>query len=288
MREACRPAASGTPTGAAESPLPLPTGLHVVRAVTARHRHRLGAGSTRRTWLVAELLGDGAGEGLGRLSLTSTTVDPVDVARASSEAYTVARSGCATAAAVMASAPRTHNATCTAQSVRPGMPYSRVPSSRSMIHTRSAETRAEESLASSESTASPGRFLSISVSSSSLERASPNLPNPLPVRPEVAASCSSRPARSASLAAGRASVVVDGLSSPGGQGRWRRARSRRRRTGCLRHWSPVIACVPQSTSGRRWALPGDVDGTLPGAERRESHHGDSALAAGWFTRAGRR
>ena len=112
MREACRPAASGTPTGAAESPLPLPTGLHVVRAVTARHRHRLGAGSTRRTWLVAELLGDGAGEGLGRLSLTSTTVDPVDVTRASSEAYTVARSGCATAAAVMASAlaPTTRHA----------------------------------------------------------------------------------------------------------------------------------------------------------------------------------
>ena len=48
------------------------------------------------------------------------------------------------------------SATCTAQSVRPSSPNSRVPSSGSTIHTRSAPSRTGSSAASSDSTASSG------------------------------------------------------------------------------------------------------------------------------------
>ena len=63
--------------------------------------------------------------------------------------------GNATAPAV--SAPRSHRATCTAQSLRRGSPYSRVPSSGSTIHTRSWRWRRGSSAPSSESSASSGR-----------------------------------------------------------------------------------------------------------------------------------
>ena len=63
--------------------------------------------------------------------------------------------GSATAPAV--SSPRSHSATCTAQSVRPGSPNSLVPSSGSTIQTRLADSRAGSSAPSSDSTASPGR-----------------------------------------------------------------------------------------------------------------------------------
>ena len=52
---------------------------------------------------------------------------------------------------------RCHNATCTAQSCRSGSLNSCVPSSGSIIQTRSAESRAALSVASSLSTASFGR-----------------------------------------------------------------------------------------------------------------------------------
>ena len=63
--------------------------------------------------------------------------------------------GNATAPAV--SAPLSQRATCTAQSLRRGSPYSRVPSSGSTIHTRSWRCRRGSSAPSSDSRASSGR-----------------------------------------------------------------------------------------------------------------------------------
>ena len=80
-----------------------------------------------------------------------------------------------------------HSATCTAQSSRPGMPYSRVPSSGSMIHTRSADSRAGESTDSSDSTASSGRASASPASSNSFASWSPRLPSSLPSSPDVGA-----------------------------------------------------------------------------------------------------
>ena len=66
-----------------------------------------------------------------------------------------------------------HRATCTAQSILPGSPYSRVPSSGSTIQTRSAPKRRGSSLPSSESTASSGRCLANSDARNSCAIASP-------------------------------------------------------------------------------------------------------------------
>ena len=79
--------------------------------------------------------------------------------------------GSATAPAV--SSPRSHSATCTAQSVRPGSPNSLVPSSGSTIHTRSALSRAGSSRPSSESTASPGRVAASLATRNSCDCRSP-------------------------------------------------------------------------------------------------------------------
>src|SRR5215831_17670331 len=85
------------------------------------------------------------------------------------------RAGSATAPAV--SSPRSHSATCTAQSLRPGSPYSLVPSSGSTIHTRSAASRAGSSRPSSERMASPGQRLASCADRNSWELASPALRN---------------------------------------------------------------------------------------------------------------
>ena len=103
-----------------------------------------------------------------------------------------------------------HSATCTAQSCRPGMANSRVPSSGSMIHTRSARRRAGSSSDSSERTASPGR-------ASASRRAAGAVGLPIaPRRPQLLGILrrsrspdlqqQTRPAASASSAARRASV----------------------------------------------------------------------------------
>ena len=80
---------------------------------------------------------------------------------------------------------RAQSATCTAQSERPSSANSRVPSSGSMIHTRSAFSRDTASLltsaaqasrepsSSSESTASAGRHFASSVRIRSCETLSP-------------------------------------------------------------------------------------------------------------------
>jgi hypothetical protein len=80
---------------------------------------------------------------------------------------------------------RPHKATWTAQSARPSSAYSRLPSSGSTIHTRSAESRSgvlfrpaplirtRESVSSSERTASAGRQRASSVRRSSWDSLSP-------------------------------------------------------------------------------------------------------------------
>ena len=93
--------------------------------------------------------------------------------------YTSPTAGSATAASVMVpSGPptRCQSATCTAQSGRRGVENSRVPSTGSMIHTRSDCSRARSSGASSESTASSGRSARSRRNSSALARPSPMSP----------------------------------------------------------------------------------------------------------------
>src|SRR4029079_12023297 len=88
----------------------------------------------------------GAAKVGGRLSLTRNTFGSLLGTPECPDVfvYTASSEGWATAAAVIP-APRVHSATCTAQSSRGGMPYSRVPSNGSMIHTRAAESLAAES-----------------------------------------------------------------------------------------------------------------------------------------------
>ena len=79
--------------------------------------------------------------------------------------------GSATAPATRS--PDCHSATCTAQSLRPSSENSRVPSSGSTIHTRSALNRTGLSTPSSESTASPGRSRASASIRKSWDRLSP-------------------------------------------------------------------------------------------------------------------
>ena len=65
--------------------------------------------------------------------------------------------GRATAPAV--GTPRSARAMCTAQSLRPGSPYSRVPSKGSTIQTRSFSSRVRSSAPSSERMPSSGKTL---------------------------------------------------------------------------------------------------------------------------------
>ena len=97
-----------------------------------------------------------------------------------------------------------------------GMENSRVPSSGSMIHTRSACSRCRSSCASSESTASPGRSARRRRSNRALARTSPASPRAggksWPTSSRTASS--SRPASSARSAASSASVRLTPPVSP--------------------------------------------------------------------------
>ncbi len=84
---------------------------------------------------------------------------------------TRSRAGRATALVVMC--PSRARAMCTAQSVRPSSPNSRVPSSGSTIQTRRDESRSERSAASSERMGSSGRAVVNRSQMSWLARRSP-------------------------------------------------------------------------------------------------------------------
>src|SRR5580693_6951998 len=128
---------------------------------------------------------------------------------------TLSWAGSATAPAD--SSPRSHNATCTAQSVRPGSPNSLVPSSGSTIQTRSADNRSALSLPSSDKIASAGRSRASSLARNSCANRSPALRRSSPDRDGSARSSSSlRPAvraRSRASSWSEASSVSSGSDS---------------------------------------------------------------------------
>ncbi|COW07746.1 Uncharacterised protein [Mycobacterium tuberculosis] len=122
----------------------------------------------------------------GRVALTAIRKVPGTPAGAAPEVTvsvrytTLPRAGNATAASVISGWPleeRRHSAMCTAQSSRPGVENSRVPSNGSIIHTRSDFSRARSSWASSLSTASPGRSACSRRNSSELAWRSPASPS---------------------------------------------------------------------------------------------------------------
>ena len=127
----------------------------------------------------------------------------------------LAEAGSATAAAV--SSPADHSATCTAQSCRPGSPYSRVPSSGSTIQTRSASSRRGSSAASSLKTTSSGRSAASDVEDRLLGGGVPGVPEGAAGREPAGAQLEQRIGRRAA-AAGRghldvgppASVLLEG------------------------------------------------------------------------------
>ena len=103
--------------------------------------------------------------------------------------------------------PSIASPTWTAQSAR-SSPYSRVPSTGSMIHTRRLAKRSGVSLLSSESNPSSGRCSPSAWHRNSLAVASPALPSAVAdSMPDARTSSSRRPATSARCAASSASVI---------------------------------------------------------------------------------
>src|SRR5450755_3770181 len=138
---------------------------------------------------------------------------------------------CAGRATVPAvSSPRSQRATCTAQSVRPASPNSRVPSSGSTIHTRLADSRAGSSRPSSESTASSGRSRASSPARNSCDWRSPAA--------ERSAS-SRRPASVARSRASRSSSDIIGAGSI----QWLSPATGSVRAGSVQYGR---ACLPQN------------------------------------------
>ena len=112
------------------------------------------------------------------------------------------------ATAPISGLPSMASATCTAQSVR-SSPYSRVPSTGSMIQTRDFERRSRLSFSSSDNNPSSGRCVRRAWQRNSLAVSSPALPSACPEStPEARTSSSSLPATCARCAASSASFIA--------------------------------------------------------------------------------
>ncbi|PQM48171.1 hypothetical protein C1Y40_01610 [Mycobacterium talmoniae] len=175
------------PGGGGRIPFPLPAGVQVASTWPATTAIAFGPGRPDRHRLDRPAPGcmaphDGRGAGGAdrhphRVGAAARAAGSVTV----SVRYTMLpRAGSDTAASVIAPWPspsRCQSAMCTAQSERPRLENSRVPSNGSMIHTRSAASRAKSSSASSLSTASRGRACCRRCRINALARRSPASPS---------------------------------------------------------------------------------------------------------------
>ena len=159
-REVWSPAAGADGDRGRRVPLVLTTAVQVDVGLAQQDARGLGAGGAHRHQLGAEPLGhrrgDGRAGGCGSRRGAAGHRGPAGTEAAGSETEHLARSGQGDGAGHQRGRP-TQSATWTAQSTRGGSPNSRVPSSGSMIQTRSAARRASLSALSSDSTWSSGR-----------------------------------------------------------------------------------------------------------------------------------
>ena len=118
-------------------PFKLAAAVQIDVDVAAHDRHRLGARRAHRDELGAEFSATVRASAAGRVRLTArrgrAAASGSGPARSVASRMPPSSPGSATAPTV--GTPSIASATCTAQSLRPS-PYSRVPSSGSMIHTR--------------------------------------------------------------------------------------------------------------------------------------------------------
>ncbi len=142
----------------------------------------------------------------GRVRLTSMRKGLFAGGRAAGVCDVSVRSSPGSATAPTVATPSTASATCTAQSVRPS-PYSRVPSTGSMIHTRDCASRVPSHCISSDSSPSSGRASRIAWTRNWLAVWSPALPSALAGKMPLSRTVSSRrPVVSARCAASSQSV----------------------------------------------------------------------------------